>query len=747
MIVAGSTGSRGATRPSWRRWRGCRRARWCCPASTRPAGGGLGAARRRTTAGAADHPQHGFRRLADALGFDPAAVPAWHPAAAAGAGAQRARLAGAAAGPGDRPVARARARRSPAASPRPAAGSTWVEAPDPRTEAQAIALALREAAETGRARRAGHPRPHAGAPGDGRARPLGPDPRRQRRPAAGADPARRAAAPARRAARRAADAAGPARPARSTRWSRSAPGARAAHLRPDGAARTAAPARRRALDRLGRRSRAGPRRGGRGAPGLDRLAARGARAARRGCGRAPLADPRRAHTAPPPRRWRPGRRARPATGSGRRRRAGRRARCCDALAAEADAGGAAAPGGVPRAARSRCMAARDVPEEAVVTHPGIAIWGTLEARVQSADLVILGGLNEGVWPRLPGPDPWLSRAHAPRRSACRAPSSPIGLSAHDFQQAMGAAAGRPHPRRPRRRGADRRLALAAAAREPAARPRDRRAPRRSPPPGSRGAALVARAALLDRPAAPVPPAPRPAPRPPAAARPAELSVTADRDAGPRPLRDLRPQGPRPEARSTRPGARPTRWRAAARSTPPSTPSSPPPPTTCRRTRARSSRATVRDVLAEAAPVAGGAGDLDRAARPRRRLVPRRRGRAPRPRAAPSRARCAASAPLDGLALPFAVTAKADRIDRAADGSYAIYDYKSGGVPSRRRGARLPPAAAARRRRSPRRGGFDGAARRPRASTWSCSGSARARRSPTTTRARHGGARPGRGSPT
>ena len=41
----------------------------------------------------------------------------------------------------------ARARRH--ASPRPPPGSTWVEAPDPRAEALAIALALREAAETG----------------------------------------------------------------------------------------------------------------------------------------------------------------------------------------------------------------------------------------------------------------------------------------------------------------------------------------------------------------------------------------------------------------------------------------------------------------------------------------------------------------------------------------------------------------------------------------------------------------------
>ena len=42
-------------------------------------------------------------------------------------------------------------------------------------------------------------------------------------------------------------------------------------------------------------------------------------------------------------------------------------------------------------------------------HPLVAIWGTLEARVQGADSVLLGGLNEGVWPEMPPPDPWLSR--------------------------------------------------------------------------------------------------------------------------------------------------------------------------------------------------------------------------------------------------------------------------------------------------------------------------------------------------
>ena len=33
------------------------------------------------------------------------------------------------------------------------------------------------------------------------------------------------------------------------------------------------------------------------------------------------------------------------------------------------------------------------------------IWGTLEARVQGAELLILGGLNEGSWPEAPAPDP------------------------------------------------------------------------------------------------------------------------------------------------------------------------------------------------------------------------------------------------------------------------------------------------------------------------------------------------------
>jgi ATP-dependent helicase/nuclease subunit B len=70
-------------------------------------------------------------------------------------------------------------------------------------------------------------------------------------------------------------------------------------------------------------------------------------------------------------------------------------------------------------------------------HPRIFIWGLLEARLQHADLMVLAGLNEGVWPALPAPDPWL----APRlRAELGLPSLErrIGLAAHDFATGLGA---------------------------------------------------------------------------------------------------------------------------------------------------------------------------------------------------------------------------------------------------------------------------------------------------------------------
>lgn len=70
-------------------------------------------------------------------------------------------------------------------------------------------------------------------------------------------------------------------------------------------------------------------------------------------------------------------------------------------------------------------------------HPRLFIWGPLEARLQHADLMILGGLNEDSWPAQANTDPWLSR---PMRAAfgLPAPEQRIGLSAHDFAQAASA---------------------------------------------------------------------------------------------------------------------------------------------------------------------------------------------------------------------------------------------------------------------------------------------------------------------
>jgi ATP-dependent helicase/nuclease subunit B len=143
-------------------------------------------------------------------------------------------------------------------------------------------------------------------------------------------------------------------------------------------------------------------------------------------------------------------------------------------------------------------------------HPRVSIWGLLEARLQQADLMVLGGLNEGTWPALPAPDPWL----APRiRSELGLPGLDrrIGLSAHDFASALGA------PR-----------VLVTRAR------RDARAPaiasrfwlRLEAMTGgmTRETALDAYAQALDDPGVHAP-ADRPAPVPPVADRPKAISVT------------------------------------------------------------------------------------------------------------------------------------------------------------------------------------------------------------------------------
>ena len=64
-------------------------------------------------------------------------------------------------------------------------------------------------------------------------------------------------------------------------------------------------------------------------------------------------------------------------------------------------------------------------------HPRVFIWGLLEARLQTADVMVLGGLAEGVWPPASDPGAWLSR---PMRATVGLPSPEeiVGQSAHDF---------------------------------------------------------------------------------------------------------------------------------------------------------------------------------------------------------------------------------------------------------------------------------------------------------------------------
>ncbi|MGL5839588.1 MAG: double-strand break repair protein AddB [Sphingorhabdus sp.] len=70
-------------------------------------------------------------------------------------------------------------------------------------------------------------------------------------------------------------------------------------------------------------------------------------------------------------------------------------------------------------------------------HPRVSIYGLIEARLQSADLLICAGLNEGTWPQVPDPDPWLA-PHLRRKLDLPGIDRNIGLSAHDLASALGA---------------------------------------------------------------------------------------------------------------------------------------------------------------------------------------------------------------------------------------------------------------------------------------------------------------------
>ncbi|MGH6771642.1 MAG: double-strand break repair protein AddB [Xanthobacteraceae bacterium] len=147
----------------------------------------------------------------------------------------------------------------------------------------------------------------------------------------------------------------------------------------------------------------------------------------------------------------------------------------------------------------------------------IRIYGLLEARLQTIDRVVLGGLVEGVWPPETRSDPWLSRPMR-RKLGLDLPERRISLNAHDFAQMLGATevvlawpaklAGAPTvPSRFIQR-------LAAVAGET----RWEQATRR-------GERYLAWARELDRPEAAPQPVKRPEPKPARDARPKSLSVT------------------------------------------------------------------------------------------------------------------------------------------------------------------------------------------------------------------------------
>ena len=117
------------------------------------------------------------------------------------------------------------------------------------------------------------------------------------------------------------------------------------------------------------------------------------------------------------------------------------------LAGEAAAGLIAAliadSDGLPEVGRAGFMElidqliAREVVRGGGASHPRLRILGAIEARLVSADLLVLAGLEEGVWPQGAPVDPFLSR---PMRTALGLPPPErrIGLSAHDFAQGASA---------------------------------------------------------------------------------------------------------------------------------------------------------------------------------------------------------------------------------------------------------------------------------------------------------------------
>lgn len=193
----------------------------------------------------------------------------------------------------------------------------------------------------------------------------------------------------------------------------------------------------------------------------------------------------------------------------------------DELKGEAEAGGRMDAATYARMFES--LAAEIGVREPYVAHPGIMVLSTIDARMRNPDVVVIGGLNEGAWPRHPPADPWLNRTMR-RDAGLLSPERRIGLTAHDFQQAV--AAREVCLTRSMHDGESPTLAsrwlsrisglLGGLGEAGTAALAEMRA---------RGEHWLSLAEAIDAPRSVVAPAPRPCPAPPVDARPRMLSVT------------------------------------------------------------------------------------------------------------------------------------------------------------------------------------------------------------------------------
>ncbi|MFV0625898.1 MAG: double-strand break repair protein AddB [Alphaproteobacteria bacterium] len=65
------------------------------------------------------------------------------------------------------------------------------------------------------------------------------------------------------------------------------------------------------------------------------------------------------------------------------------------------------------------------------THPRLKILGPIEARFNTFDVIIIGGANEGIWPKLSASDPWMSRPMK-KDFGFTLPEKQIGILAKDL---------------------------------------------------------------------------------------------------------------------------------------------------------------------------------------------------------------------------------------------------------------------------------------------------------------------------